>query len=42
MRRGNLQLLCSDCNSNKGAKPNPPYITVNNPNDFSYESPDFV
>ena len=25
MRWGNLQLLCSECNSKKGAKPNPVY-----------------
>jgi len=25
LRRGNVQLLCSSCNSKKGAKPNPVY-----------------
>jgi hypothetical protein len=34
MRLGNLQLLCSSCNSLKGAKEQPRYITTVKPTDF--------
>src|SRR5271170_297973 len=42
MRRGNLQLLCSDCNSRKRDLPMERYITTVNPTAFTDEFLDFV
>ena len=40
MRRGNVQLLCSECNSKKGAKPEPAFRVLPGALRFSSAVPD--